>query len=144
MSAGGCRWRESRAKACARVGAMDFPKDWPDGCPPPDAEDATGDVFRVVKHNPPEPADLLSYIEMGRRVDARPCLRRGVSVFREFEGAAHLRKTFPQMGRFIPKGALQPEHGKTKSTGKQPLHTTWWSYEGVNRASLFSVISEEG
>jgi hypothetical protein len=29
------------------------------------------------------------------------------------------------------------------SVGKQPTHTTWWPYEGVDRASLFSIVPEE-
>ena len=51
----------------------------------------------------------------------------------------------PKLGNLIAKGTLSPEHGKSKLTsGRLPTHTTWWPYRDVKRASLFSVVSEEG
>lgn len=50
--------------------------------------------------------------------------------------AVHQRLLPPKLGRWIAKGTLRPEHGKTKlTTGKQPTHTTWWAYDGVDRAA---------
>ncbi|MCU0873206.1 MAG: hypothetical protein MUE50_12775 [Pirellulaceae bacterium] len=76
---------------------------------------------------------------------APPCLRCGLSVFRETRDAIHQRQLLPKLGSLIAEATLLAEHGKTKPTeGRQPSHTTWWAYEGVNRASLFSVVREEG
>ena len=67
------------------------------------------------------------------------------SVFREIRDAVHQRQLLPKLGNWIAQATFLPEHGKTKLTeGWQPSHTTWWAYEGVNRASLFSVVREEG
>lgn len=116
-----------------------FPTGWPQ-----DAVDAEGGVFRLVKSDPPTDADLASHHETGRLPKAPPCLRCGISVFREMEDAVHQRQLFPKLGDLIATATLQPVHGRTKLTeGRQPTHTTWWAYEGVQRASLFSVVKEE-
>ena len=124
---------------------MNFPDNWPANCPPQDAVDAAGDVFRIVKSDPPVAPDLASHFETGKLPNAPPCLRCGLSVFREVRDAVHQRTLFPKLGRWIARGSLASEHGKTKLTsGHQPTHTTWWAYQGVNRAALFAVVQEEG
>jgi len=124
---------------------LHFPTEWLTDCPPHDAVDAAGEVFRIVKHEPPKEEDLASHHETGRLPKAPACLRCGLSVFREIREAVHQRQLIPKLGSLIAQAQLQAEHGKTKLTeGKQPTHTTWWAYEGINRASLFSVVREEG
>ena len=124
---------------------MRFPDTWPANCPPPDTVAADGDVFRVVKHDPPQAEDTASHMETGKLPKAPACLRCGLSVFREIRYAVHQRQLLPKLGPLIAKATLLAEHGRTKLTdGRQPSHTTWWAYEGVDRASLFSVVREEG
>jgi hypothetical protein len=124
---------------------MEFPGDWPSDCPPADAEDAAGEVFRVVKNDPASDGDLATHRETGKLPNAPACLRCGLSVFRNAGEAIHQRELLPKLGSLIAKATLQPIHGKCKLTaGRQPTHTTWWPYVGVNRTSLFSVIKEEG
>ena len=125
--------------------SLSFPQGWPDQCPPNDAVDADGIVFRIVKTDPITAADMASHHETGKLLKAPPCLRCGLSVFRELQDAFHQRQLFPKLGKLIAKAALQAAHGKTKLTeGRQPTHTTWWPYEGVDRASLFALVAEEG
>lgn len=122
-----------------------FPSDWPDECPPQDAEDAAGIVFRLVKNVPPQDKDMKSHHESGKLPHAPACLRCGLSVFRELRDAAHQRHLMPRLGKWIARATLQAEHGKTKLTkGQQPTHTTWWTYDGVQRSTLFTVVTEEG
>lgn len=121
-----------------------FPTDWPANCPPQDAIDADGVVFRLVRNDPPQHKDLESHHESGRIPKAPPCLRCGLSVFRELRDAAHLRHLMPKLGKWIAQATLQANHGKTKLTkGQQPTHTTWWAYDGVQRSTLFTIIQEE-
>lgn len=123
---------------------MNFPDNWPAGCPPEDALDAEGTVFRIVNNAPPCAEDLTSHFETGRVLKGPPCLRCGLSVFREVSDAVHQRLLFPKLGHWIAKASLEPAHGKTKLTGGQrPTHTTWWAYDGVERANLFAVVPEE-
>jgi hypothetical protein len=124
---------------------MNFPDSWPTDCPPQDAVDAQGEVFRIVNTDPPIAQDLASHFETGRLLKAPACLRCGLSVFREVRDAVHQRMLLPKLGRWIAKGTLESEHGKTKLTAsKLPTHTTWWAFDGVNRAALFAVVREEG
>lgn len=123
---------------------MNFPKNWPNDCPPLDAIDAAGNVFRIAKHNPPTDIDFATHMETGKLKSAPECLRCGLSVFREFRDAMHQRRLMPKLGQWIARATLAAEHGKTKLTsGQQPTHTTWWAYEGVDRVDLFSVVAQE-
>lgn len=123
---------------------MKFPDSWPRDCPPQDAVNADGKVFRIVKNDPPTATDVASHWELGKLPKAPACLRCGLSVFRELRDAVHQRRLFPKLGRLVATGVLKPEHGKTKlTTGQQPTHTTWWAYEEVMRETLFAVVGEE-
>ena len=121
-----------------------FPSNWPENCPPSDAVDASGIVFRIVKYSPPMADDFATHYETGRLPKAPPCLRCGLSVFREKHDAVHQRELMPRLGKLIAEANLRPEHGKTKLTsGMRPTHTTWWPHEEVDRAALFNVVVEE-
>ncbi|MFZ4789766.1 MAG: hypothetical protein ACOYMW_02505 [Candidatus Competibacteraceae bacterium] len=120
---------------------MQFPANWPEKCPPADAEDADGKVYRLVRSDPPTINDFRSHAELGKMLKAPPCLRHGLSTFRRYEDAHHQRDLLPMLGDRIAAAELKPEHGKTKLTsGKQPTHTTWWPGEHVDRASLFRGV----
>lgn len=120
---------------------MKFPDDWPANCPPDDAADAEGDVFRLVKSDQPTAEDFKTFHELGTRINAPACLRCGLSVFRNKADVEHLHQAYPKLGKFIARGTLKPEHGRTRATGR-PTHTTWWSYENVDRAGILSDIEE--
>jgi hypothetical protein len=121
---------------------MSFPTDWPEECPPDDAVDALGIVYRITKNNPPTAADMLSHHETGRIPTGPPCIRCGLSIFRTQEDALHQQSLMPRLGKVIAEGNLRPEHGKMKLTqGRQPTHTTWWVYVTVtDRAAIFTVV----
>jgi hypothetical protein len=86
---------------------------------------------------------MQSHHETGKLPRADPCLRCGLSVFRELEDALNQQKLLPKLGNKIAKALLEAAHGKACLTkGQQPTHTTWWPYEGVDRAALFVVVQE--
>lgn len=123
---------------------MKFPKQWPDDCPPGDADEADREVFRLAKNDPPTPDDFVTHFESGRMQHGPACMRCGLSVFRELHDAIHQRSLFPKLGDKIARGTLQSSHGKTKLTsGRQPTHTTWWPYEGIDRCRPFAVVKED-
>lgn len=122
---------------------MQFPSDWPSDCPPPDAVDASGTVYRLAKSSPASSVDFQTHHETGKLLDAPACLRRGLSVFRDRSDAQHQFRAYPRLGRYLAEGTLAPECGVTKlTTGRFPSHSTWWVYEGVDRARLFQVVEE--
>jgi hypothetical protein len=123
---------------------MNFPADWPSDCPPADAVEADGVVFRIVKNAPPMASDVATHRETGRLRAAPECLRCGLSVFRDLRDAVHQRLLMPKLGQWIAKATLIADYGKTKlTTGQQPTHTTFWTFEGVDRAALFAIVVEK-
>ena len=117
---------------------QNFPENWPDSCPPPDAEPAQGSYFRVTTGNPPSAKDFKTYAELAKVPNASPCLRVGLSLLKNIDDAIHQTRLFPKTGRFVFSANLEPQHGKCKPTkGSLPTHTTWWAFEGVDRAALF-------
>jgi len=120
-----------------------FPSDWPPGCPPNDAIDASGTVYRVVKADPCGAEDFRSHGEQGTRATSPECLRCGLSVFSDLTGAGHARAKYPALGNLIARGELHAQHGKIKASGAQSsTHLTWWPYLMVARHELFSVVDE--
>ncbi|MBE0508900.1 MAG: hypothetical protein IBX50_19625 [Marinospirillum sp.] len=121
-----------------------FPDNWPQNCPPIEAEDADGVVYRVCSQNPPSQRDFQSHEELGKRSSGDPCMRRGLSVFRDLAEARHLTVLFPKLGSKVFRGDLSQEQGKVKHTParQRPSHTTWWPYEGIERAASFKLIEE--
>jgi hypothetical protein len=114
-------------------------------CPPAEAEQASGDVFRCCKTKSPRATEMQTHEETGRLPDADPCLRRALSVFREQRDAEHQVRLFRRWKRrFIVKAALRSSHGRVMLTkGKQPSHTSWWPMvELEERASLFTLVCE--
>ncbi|MGO2134756.1 MAG: hypothetical protein ACTH3S_04925 [Marinobacter sp.] len=121
-----------------------FPKQWPECCPPDDAPPAEGVVYRICRENPPAPGDFQSHAELGKSSKGDPCMRHGLSVFRDISEAQHLTGIFPKLGKLIFRGELTAEHGKIKPTPAKlrPSHVTWWPFEEVERAAAFTVSSE--
>lgn len=117
-----------------------FPPDWPDGCPPDDAVDAGGKVYRIVANNLPAADDLKSYEELGTPARGSECRRRAISVFDSKAAARHRLDLSPHLGIAVAKATLSPEHGKQKLTSRQSGHIAWWCAEGVDRVALFTEV----
>jgi hypothetical protein len=123
-----------------------FPKNWPNGCPPQAAKPASGDVFRIVKADPPAQDDFLTFFELGKRASSkRPCDHLGLSVFRDEQDAASYAAKYPYLGNAIAKATLTKAHGMTEETprrfdGRTNTHATWWPFEGLIRHTCFAVI----
>lgn len=119
---------------------MAFPDDWPKDCPPVDAEDAAGTVFRIVAHNPPTDDDLKSYQELGILVGPE-CQRHGVSTYNTIEGALRKQKLYPRFGQHIAEGALVASLGKLSLLrNRKTQHLTWWPSTTANRKAAFKVV----
>lgn len=116
-------------------------------CPPAGAAAVDGDVYRCCKSIPPSDRDMQTNEESGRLLEADPCLRRALSVFRSEADAQHQLRLFRRWRRrFVAKAALDGGHGRSMLTsGQQPTHTSWWPAESLNpaaRAALFVLVCE--
>lgn len=115
-----------------------FPAYMPDCCPPADASDAAGKVFRIVRHNPATADDFKTHTEKGTARSADACERAGVSVFLTHRQACHRLRLSPHLGTMIAAGTLTPTHGKMHVNKPEAGHANWWPYEGVVRHQPFT------
>lgn len=97
-------------------------------------------MFRLVRSDALRPEDFRTHAKLGRLPAAPPCLRHGLSLFRDRLDAEHQRRLFPGLGRFLARGLLQPGDGRTQLTrGQRPSHTTWWPFPSVDRLRPFAA-----
>lgn len=126
-----------------------FPANFPHDCPLTNAVDCSQTAFMLFNSSPVTEQLCKTQAERNRAANATgegQCTRHGLSVFPTRESCVHQFRLFPFLGPYIGKAVLSPCHGKiapTPST-RNPEHMTWWSYEGVMRAPLFSDLEEVG
>ena len=122
-----------------------FPVWFPPDCPPSSAGDAHGVVFRFVANDPVNPGDFLSHYELGLALQANPCRRCSLSVYKSQEIARTklrgLRMRNPKRAeKHIARGELTPAVGKPGQAGQDPDHYEWWAFDGVERHQSFRVV----
>ena len=118
---------------------MAFPADWPESCPPADAGDASGMVFRAVSKRPPPAEDFRTYRELGRPDRGKPCIAAALSVFATALQCRHNLDKYPYLGIMVARGMLTPALGKISQPRERDGHMSWWPALGVTRASAFVV-----
>jgi hypothetical protein len=117
-----------------------FPSAWPDGCPPAEAAAPKSTYYRIVKSDPLDQEDFLSYVELGKSLKgADRCRLCGISLYDTWEAADIARANFPAIGDLIARGKLTEANGLFKQTGTNLHHYTWWPFEGVDRVSPFQI-----
>jgi len=122
---------------------MTFAAHFPANCPPTEAQQAHGTVYRIVKSDPPAADDFSSHHETGKLPKVDACMRCGLSVFRTRDDGIHQRNSYPRLGDYLASGELHPTDGQTLlTTGKRPTHTTWWPCEGTDRARPFVILEK--
>ncbi|UCI33253.1 hypothetical protein [Mesorhizobium sp. B4-1-4] len=68
----------------APVDLPKFPETMPADCPLDSALDAHGEVYRIVKTDPPAAEDFLTFFELGNDIPpGRECECHGLSLFRD-------------------------------------------------------------
>ena len=122
-----------------------FPDWFPQSCPPFDATDADGVVYRFATKSPVAAEDFLSHHELGLAPRAQACRRCSLSLYRTLAAARRklreLRDRSPErFGPHIAEGNLSAAHGKIKQEGSDPDHHEWWAYEDVVRHAAFRIV----
>lgn len=127
---------------------MDWPAFFPEKCPPPSALDASGEVFRLVSKNLPQPSDFRCYRELypSRDFGEKLCQACGLSIFLDKSDVDRLRRRVPATRKkLLASGQLISAFGKILPTphGASRSHHTWWLPSGIdlqNVCDTFSVI----
>lgn len=110
-------------------------------CPPADAETAAGTVYRIVKDTQLQPDDFVTAEEAKTWLGKDPCLRKGLSLFRNKDEACVHADNYQRLGRYLAIGTLISDYGRTKMTlGSQPSHTTWWPTAEMDRRLPFGTV----
>ncbi len=128
-----------------RTTELEWPDFYPENCPPAEAEPASGTVYRLVKHNPPQAEDFLStWEEFPGRFPKPATINSGVSVCTDLQDIDRLTKRYGHLrNKKTAKGELNPQLGmiqETKASGKS--HVTWWIPIGAEPWLVFEVIDE--
>lgn len=119
-----------------------WPPHFPDGCPPPDATDTSGTLYRFVKTDPPTDADMASWLELGIGKGSN-CKRAALSCYRSKRHLEQVRSTAPRR-RFdkIAQIELASHHGKMKEDDGPDTHCSLWLYRKYlqDAPRLFVVV----
>jgi len=138
----------------AGAAAPRFAAHFPNGCPPAEAQAATGEFYRLVTSDPPVKRDWQTHAELGLGMKGNVCNWCGLSIYAD---AADARDNYRRVvERFGPEGTrigsliarllLQPIHGLMQPTPNRRFpdsHHTWWPYEDADRTSSFVQILED-
>ena len=125
---------------------MEWPDFYPANCPPAEAEPASGTVYRLVRHNPPQAEDFVTFFERNPgRFKNEPnmmCQSCGVSVYTDMQDVKRLKNRYKRRfgRRKIAEGELNPTHGVIQHTpSKEKSHHSWWVPIGVKPWVVFNI-----
>src|SRR4051794_11688442 len=91
----------------------DWPDHFPPSCPPPDAVEASGEMYRLVNSDPLTSVDFMSHMErlaagmLKKRYWNDDCVASGLSVFVERDEADYVRRSVgPLRGAQLARGSI--------------------------------------
>ena len=130
--------------------AIRWPADFPDDCPPEEAEPANGVYYCIVKNDPPQPSDFVSLYHRNRRLadrrikrGASQCQTIGLSVYAHENDAVQCARQNTQIGDKIALLVLGPDAGKILPTpGGFESHHTWWHPEGYDPTDAATDVTD--
>ena len=124
---------------------MEWPDFYPGNCPPAEAEPASGTVYRLVRHDPPQAEDFKStWEEFPGRFPEPTIKNSGVSVYTDPQDIERLKKRIRQLtDRKTAEGELNPTLGFIQGTkAVEKSHHTWWIPIGAEPWLVFKVLSK--
>ena len=126
-----------------------WPEDFPEDCPPEEADLANGVYYRIVKNDSPEPDDFVSLYYLNRRLaDVRiqsgrvtQCEAMGLSVFADESDAVYWATRISRIGNRIARLTLGPGAGKILPTPREgDSHHTWWQADGYDPTGVATIV----
>lgn len=123
-----------------------WPNHFPEGCPPAEASDPDGELFRFTNRRSPNDRDFLSHYEKwpNRDWEDKACQARGLSVFRTMTDCLAMEAAVPAMKKkHIAVASLSVGEGvvaKTPSENSDQHHTLWSQLSISERCAAFSPV----
>ena len=128
-----------------RITKLQWPNFYPENCPPEEAQPASGIVYRLVRHDPPQVDDFLSSWEEFPGRFPKPNIRIcGASIYTNPKDIERLKNRIRHLkNRKTAKGELNPTLGVIQHTPSiEKSHHTWWIPIGAEPWLVFKVISK--
>jgi hypothetical protein len=126
-----------------------WPEDFPAQCPPSEATELNGSVFRFTNRPQPHSNDFLSHYERDQEKDWSGfdlCIIRGLSVMRTYQDCLKMRAGVPAMRKKrIAQADIDAFVGLIASTPSRACggHCTWWrDVSPAQAAELFVPFNE--
>ncbi len=121
-----------------------FPDDWPDCCPPNDAQERKECVYAAARENPFADEDFSSAYDRDVYLSHDECKRRGISVMLEASDVRSLLERFPKMYKHVASAQLDESHGMLKETPTQchGSHCALWTYVGIDLKKVFCIHND--
>lgn len=114
------------------------------GCPPTEAEQIEGDLYKAIDGRQPQDRDFESFAERKRpQIDPYKCESWGLSVWTHLEAVEHALDAYPHFSKKrIIKFTVGKSDGCLKCTPskKQPDHHTFWKAENCNLLNACEII----
>lgn len=123
-----------------------WPTHFPDQCPPSEASEISGIVFRLISKEDPIEFDFQSHYERAPSGNwpGMECASRGLSVFKSYEDCKVLQDAVPALRKkFIANATLGAGAGLIKETPSRNCngHCTWWrSITAEEARALFVAV----
>lgn len=127
---------------------MERSEKFPPNCPPREAEEASGEVYRLVDSNPPVAKDFRSWYELKPEKtyedQAKECQAHGLSVYTQKSSIFSLFNRIPRLRKKkkVALGKLTPDLGVMLNTpsSEDDLHHTLWVAIGKEPWTVFQVV----
>lgn len=127
---------------------MNWPTHFPNNCPPQEAEDAAGFVYRLISDSYPDAEDFKSWREQNMDKElptgVTECQASGLSIYRDKVDADKLIRKVPRFKKSrTALGLLTPDLGKILNTPSRSSlsHHTWWIPAEVQPWTIFKVVN---
>lgn len=123
-----------------------WPTHFPSQCPPEEALEVSGRIFRLISKDGPKEFDFKSHYERepaGGRTGSE-CISRGLSVLRSYQDCEVLKKAVPALRKkLVAEAQLESGVGLIGETPSYSCagHCTWWRSITVEEACELFALS---
>jgi len=123
-----------------------WPNHYPTSCPPSDAVEVSGIIYRFINGTKPVPRDFVSHYEREPNKDwgKNGCKARGLSVLRNMDDCNLMRKAIPALRKKrIATATVTTTVGLIAVTPSESCkgHCTWWRAPNPDDvAGFFSTV----
>ena len=126
-----------------------WPADFPEDCPPEEAQPPRGVFYYIVKTDPAQAGDFVPLYHRNRELALRrvrngivtECQTMGLSIFTDQSDAVARARQYTGIGDKIAELALGPDAGKILPTPRgRDSHHTWWKAEGYDPIAVTAIV----